>query len=173
MLRFLICMPAMAITFTAVAGEASRKPPAQATENSEPFVGMAGTAAMEPQSVSATNQSVRRSPDGLYRIDALVNGARINFIVDTGSSVVVLTQADAKRAGLAAVDAPRVDVATANGASSMRMTTIRDLRIGSESMTSIQAAIVDQGLPSSLLGQSALAKLEAMSIRDGKLRLGS
>jgi clan AA aspartic protease (TIGR02281 family) len=173
MLRFLLCLPAMAITFTAVGGEAGRRAPEPVEQQSDPFVGMTATEATDFQDNGADVEGVRRSPDGLYRIDALVNGARVNFIVDTGSSVVVLTPADARRVGLAGTNAPRVDVATANGASSMRMTVIRDLRIGKDSMTGVQAAIVDQGLPSSLLGQSALAKLETLSIRGGTLKFGS
>jgi len=173
MLRFLLCLPAAVITFTAVAGEASRRAPAPVAGPSNPFVGMTATPAAVADENIAPPEGVRRSPDGLYRVDAWVNGERINFIVDTGSSIVVLTQADARRVGLAGVDAPRVDVATANGASSMRMTKIRKLRIGNESMTSVQAAIVDQGLPSSLLGQSALSRLESLSIRGGTLKFGS
>ncbi len=173
MLRFLLCLPATAITFTAIAGEVDRQSPAPAVDASRAFVGMTTPAASEVADFTIGDREAHRSADGLFRVNALVNGARINFIVDTGSSVVVLTREDARRVGLADIDAPRLDVATANGASSMRMTVIRDLRVGRDRLKGVRAAIVDEGLPTSLLGQSALAKLGSLSIRDGKLSIGS
>src|SRR5262245_61660732 len=45
---------------------------------------------------------ITRDALGQYRLQALVNGAPIEFMVDTGASHVVLAPADATRAGLRA-----------------------------------------------------------------------
>lgn len=170
MLRLLLCVPAVAITVTAVAGEVARPLAVERVRPSAQFAS-ASRDVFTKGVADASGQSIERSPDGLYRVEGIVNGKKVDFIVDTGSSVVVLTPADAHRVGLAQRDAPRVDVETANGATSMRMTTIGELRLGTRSMSSVEAAIVDGGLSTSLLGQSALSRIESLTLRGGKLSL--
>src|SRR5579862_4343917 len=55
-----------------------------------------------PTAVELDNSSLRivASDDGHYRVDGLVNGASVQFLVDTGASVVLLTPDDARRAGI-------------------------------------------------------------------------
>ncbi|GAA6196803.1 TIGR02281 family clan AA aspartic protease [Pseudophaeobacter arcticus] len=43
--------------------------------------------------------TVPRSQDGHYYLTLMVNGARVEFLVDTGASEVVLSTQDARRAG--------------------------------------------------------------------------
>ena len=60
--------------------------------------------------------SVPRAGDGHYYLTLEINGAQIDFVVDTGATNIVLTQADAKRAGLVLSDLAYFDRAmTANG----------------------------------------------------------
>jgi aspartyl protease family protein len=46
-----------------------------------------------------------RAADGHFYAEAIVNGAPVRFIVDTGATRVALTKADAQRAGLTFTDA--------------------------------------------------------------------
>lgn len=48
--------------------------------------------------------TLERAADGHFYVDAQVNGAAVRFLVDTGASSLVLTQADAQRAGIGAGD---------------------------------------------------------------------
>ena len=60
--------------------------------------------------------TIPQSPDGHYRLALDVNGARIDFVVDTGASEIVLSKADAARAGLDPDNMPYYGRAyTANG----------------------------------------------------------
>lgn len=52
---------------------------------------------------------------GHFITTALVNGVTLRFIVDTGASMVTLSTADAKRAGVAYLSAPKGYLQTANG----------------------------------------------------------
>ena len=65
----------------------------------------------EPQVGQGGSVIVTRRLGGDFAVAAKVNGARISLIFDTGASVVVLTGADAKRAGVEidnlAYDVPR------------------------------------------------------------------
>lgn len=44
--------------------------------------------------------SISRSGDGHFYLQALANGEQIDFVVDTGATEIVLTLADAERAGI-------------------------------------------------------------------------
>lgn len=50
--------------------------------------------------VDAGRVEVPRAPDGHYYLTLDVNGAAIEFLVDTGASQVVLNERDARRAGI-------------------------------------------------------------------------
>ncbi|MEM9639330.1 MAG: TIGR02281 family clan AA aspartic protease, partial [Pseudomonadota bacterium] len=59
---------------------------------------------------------VPRGPDGHYYIAAEVNGAPVQFVLDTGASTLVLTREDAAAAGLSVDDLNFTNRAmTANG----------------------------------------------------------
>ena len=73
----------------------------------------------EPQVGQGGEVIVNRRLSGEFSIAAKVDGARVTFLFDTGASMVVLTAADARKAGIdtrgLAFDVP---VATANGSRS-------------------------------------------------------
>jgi aspartyl protease family protein len=104
-------------------------------------------------------------------VDAAVNSAPLRMLVDTGASLVTLTVADARAAG---IDPGRVvfnaRVNTANGAARMAPVTLREIRIGQLSVYDVPAAIL-QNLNVSLLGMSFLARLQSYEMRDGKLTI--
>jgi aspartyl protease family protein len=59
---------------------------------------------------------VARNAQGHFDVDGRVNGRRIDFVVDTGASVVALTARDAARLGIRpARNAFVAEVTTANG----------------------------------------------------------
>ena len=110
-----------------------------------------------------------RDADGLFYLTASVNGEAVRFAVDTGASVVVLSQADATRAGIAgADDAP--DIATANGTAAMRAGNARNLRIGARSFGPVPVTIAPQGNVS-LIGESILARYREIRIDGNRMEL--
>lgn len=104
-------------------------------------------------------------------IDAAVNGAVVRLLVDTGASLVTLTPADARAAGIdPAALAFTGRASTANGPVRMAPVMLREIRIGQLSIADVPAAVLEN-LNVSLLGMSFLGRLQSYEMRDGKLTI--
>ena len=104
-------------------------------------------------------------------LDAAVNGASVRLLVDTGASLVTLTPADARAAGIAPGELVfNYRVSTANGFARMASVTLREIRIGQLSIYDVPAAVLEH-LNISLLGMSFLSRLQSYEMRDGKLTI--
>lgn len=110
---------------------------------------------------------VERSEDGLFYVEAQVNGAPVHFVVDSGASVVILSAADAARAAVGGRDG--VNVQTAGGASPMRRAQIKQVVLAGQKLTDVEAAIVNRNLKVSLLGQSVLSQLASVTFKGNRL----
>jgi aspartyl protease family protein len=104
-------------------------------------------------------------------LDAAVNGAPVRMLVDTGASLVTLTPADARAAGINPASlAYNGHVQTANGPARMAPVTLREIRIGQLSIYNVPAAVLEK-VNVSLLGMSFLSRLQGYEMRDGKLTI--
>ena len=104
-------------------------------------------------------------------LDAVVNGASMRFLVDTGASLVTLTLADARAAGLTPGELVfNRRASTANGPVRMAPVTLREIRLGQLSIGEVPAAVIEN-LNVSLLGMSFLARLQSYEMRGGKLTI--
>jgi len=116
---------------------------------------------------------VARSNGGDFAIAAQINGARVHMVLDTGASSVVLTQSDAKAAGLP-IDLLdySVSIDTANGRTRAAPVTLDHLAIGSLEEKSVEALVVQPGqLQTSLLGMSFLNRLQSWQVVGDRLVL--
>ena len=130
----------------------------------------AASPAAAPRRISATDpvtapapRQLQRGPDGHFYADAQVNGTMIHFIVDTGASVVVLTAADAQRAGLQ-LPSVRAVAMGAGGPIEIIPVTLDRVAVGGLEARGVQAAVAE-ATPVSLLGQSYLQRLASVEIR--------
>ncbi len=128
---------------------------------SEPVVGKGGEAI------------VGQRLGGEFAVTAHINGARATLIFDTGASMVVLTTADARRAGInvagLAYDLP---VTTANGRAMTAEVRLDEIAVGPIVMRKLPALVAKPGaLAESLLGMSFLERLKSYSVERGKLIL--
>jgi aspartyl protease family protein len=116
---------------------------------------------------------IARGQRGEFQVTAEINGARVNTILDTGASQVVLTQEAAKTAGLPLeVLSYSVAVETANGRTRAAPVTLDRLAIGGIVERSVPALVAQPGqLRTSLLGMSFLNRLEGWEVRGDKLLL--
>lgn len=124
-----------------------------------------------PPPGSPTEFVLHRSSDGHFYADADVNGAAVRFLVDTGSSTIALSEADAKKAGITV--APGEFELIGEGASGMvrgKETTIDKLSIGGIEQQQVKAAVVE-GATTSLLGADYLDSMDEIIIRKGDMTL--
>jgi aspartyl protease family protein len=129
-------------------------------------------ASAPPSNTPASNTIVYTANErGHVVLDAAVNGAPVRMLVDTGASLVTLTPADARAAGInPATLAFNGHVQTANGAARMAPVTLREIRIGQLSIYDVPAGVLEN-LNVSLLGVSFLSRLQGYEMRDGKLTI--
>jgi len=115
---------------------------------------------------------VPRQPDGHYYLTLELNGARIPFVVDTGATDMVLTRADAARAGLEPDTLNFIGRAnTANGTVRTAPVEIGTVRLGDITDTNVRASVNGGEMSGSLLGMGYLEKWGKIEISGGELRL--
>lgn len=116
---------------------------------------------------------LERRADGHFYADASIDGARINFLVDTGASFVALTGQDAEAIGLHWDEADMMLVGRgASGDVRGVPVNIERLEVGGLEARDVQAAIVPHGLDISLLGQSFLQQIGNVEINGDEMKLG-
>jgi aspartyl protease family protein len=116
---------------------------------------------------------VARTNAGDFDVSARVNGVHVPMVLDTGASSVVLTQQDAKAAGLPLeVLNYTVSIDTANGRTRAAEVTLDRLAVGGLEERSVEALIVQPGqLRTSLLGMSFLNRLQSWQVSGDRLIL--
>ena len=114
---------------------------------------------------------VNRRLSGEFAIAGRVNGARATLLFDTGASAVVLTAADARRAGIPAAGLSfDVPVATANGSAMAAEVRIDRIAVGPIVMRNVPALVARPGaLDESLLGMSFLERLKSYTVERDRL----
>lgn len=123
------------------------------------------------QFVAAKVKTVQIWPDvnGMYSVNGTINGAAIDFLVDTGATTIALNAFDAKRLNLDyKAKGKRVMVETASGRSGVYLLTLDMTTVGQIKLYNVQAIVFEGAQPSTaLLGQSFLNRVEMK--RDGVL----
>lgn len=114
----------------------------------------------------APARTIRRHADGLFYVEAEANGQSIRFVVDTGATVVVLNREDAEKLGLPFDSlAGKGSIRTVGGSTDMRWAKIPRLDMAGKRIEQLNAAVIDKGLPVSLMGQNALEQLGTVTLR--------
>jgi aspartyl protease family protein len=116
--------------------------------------------------------AVGRGEDGAFYVIGKVNGAPVRFVVDTGSTDIVLSPSDAERAGLhPSEDSFSLPSQTANGVGYGAPATVDSLSVGPIRMTDVPVQINKAPMGASLLGMSFLRRLDSFEVRDDRLFL--
>jgi aspartyl protease family protein len=114
---------------------------------------------------------IARGRGGDFHVQTQVNGVPVYMVLDTGASAVVLTQDDAKAAGLP-LDLLHytVEIETANGHARAAEVSLKQVSVGFISESAVPALIAQPGqLKESLLGMSFLNRLESYEMRGDKV----
>ena len=152
----------------------SPEPPApaeaSAAETTTPRV--ASLAVDTPPASSARRMATIRSrPDGHYWTRALVNKkSTVEFMVDTGASVVALTYKDAQKMGLRPDKLDyRWEIRTAGGITMGASVKIDSIQINQVHIKNVDAMVLRSDLQQSLLGMSFLRELYSYEFRGDRL----
>ena len=116
--------------------------------------------------------AARRAGDGLFYATLSVNGRPVRFLIDTGSTHMVLSAGDARRVGALDRDAPAADLTTVGGKRSARWARVDTVEAGSIQVDAVDAIVTDGGLATSLLGQDILSRLGPLRIEGDELTVG-
>ncbi len=101
---------------------------------------------------------LKRGLDGHYRAEAMINGKKIEVLIDTGATGVAISQGVADKLNLKSINAIRTN--TANGDSIGYMVRLNSVKVGGVEANDV-AAMIAPGLDGDvLLGMSFLGRMD-------------
>lgn len=113
-----------------------------------------------------------RSRDSHFYADADVDGTNIRFLVDSGASIVALTRSDAEAIG---IDVDRLPISgsarTAGGDVPLRAVTLDSIDISGVEVRDVRAAVIDNDMGVSLLGQTYLSRIGSVTVEGDTMTL--
>lgn len=101
---------------------------------------------------------LQRGIDGHYRAEALINGQKVNVLVDTGATGVAISQAVADKLKLKSISA--ITTSTANGDTVGYMVRLASIKLGGIEAKSVSALIIPGLQGDALLGMSFLGRMD-------------
>jgi aspartyl protease family protein len=98
--------------------------------------------------------------NGHFRTIGQINGKSVEFMVDTGASVVSLGQVEADLLGIDYKNGKPGMTRTANGSLPTRMIVLNSVRVGDVEIANVEAAVTPGSLGIVLLGNSFLTRFQ-------------
>jgi aspartyl protease family protein len=131
-------------------------------------------AAIQPATHKGT-LAVAADHRGQFMVHPQIDGFRIKMLVDTGASLIALTDADARNLGLKLKPADyKLPLKTANGVVRGAQVMLKEIRMGDIIVRNVEATVLPpQALEVSLLGTSFLKRLAGYEVSAGRLVLRS
>ena len=121
-------------------------------------------AAPPPQQTSSGYRTVTLRDDGRghFQVEANVDGRRIEFLVDTGASVIALRESAAAKLGIhPAVRDYTAKASTANGVVKAAPVMLNRVEVNGITVRDVMAFVMpDEGLSTNLLGMSFLSRVK-------------
>ena len=152
---------------------------AQMADKMTPTPALASTASRKAAPVETPAQSgsrslsISRDSRGHFQTEGRIDGQRLDFMVDTGASVIALNETSAARFGLRPSRGDyNATVTTANGTIKAAHTRLAMVDIGGLVVRDVDAMVLpDQALSENLLGLSFLSRLKRFEYANGKMVL--
>jgi aspartyl protease family protein len=126
-----------------------------------------------PASTGRRSHTIPKDSRGHFSTDGRVDGRRIGFMVDTGASVIALTESSAAQVGIRPLRSDyNAPVSTANGVVKGARARLASVDIGGLEVRDVDAMVLpDNVLSENLLGLSYLSRLRRFEYAGGKLVL--
>jgi aspartyl protease family protein len=152
---------------------------AQVADKMTPTPAAASTSARKaapvemPAPSASRSLSIPRDSRGHFQTEGRIDGQRIDFMVDTGASVIALNESSAARFGLRPSRGDyNATVTTANGTIKAARTRLAMVELGGLVVRDVEAMVLpDEALSENLLGLSFLSKLKRFEYANGKIVL--
>jgi aspartyl protease family protein len=134
---------------------------------------MVPSAPASSPSTGYRTHTIHRDQRGHFQTDARIEGRSVSFMVDTGASVVALTEKDAALIGVRpSFGDYTVQVSTANGTVKAARARLVSVDIGGLVVRDVDALVLpDTALRENLLGLSYLSRLKRFEYANGRLVL--
>ncbi|MGH6790216.1 MAG: TIGR02281 family clan AA aspartic protease [Pseudolabrys sp.] len=131
------------------------------------------TAHAPKSDVGSRSLTLSSDRNGHFATEAEVDGRRLNFIVDTGASLVTLRESDAATLGIRPTPNDYTEnVATANGHIKAARAQLNRLEVGDITVYDVSALVLpDEALGQNLLGVSFLSRLRRYEYANGRMIL--
>jgi aspartyl protease family protein len=126
----------------------------------------------DANAASSGSMTIARGENGHFNVEAVIDGRRMEFLVDTGASVIALRERDAARLGIHPSQREyTTNVATANGNVRAARVELNRVELGSLTVRNVAALVLpDEALGQNLLGMSFLSRVR-WEHRNGRLVL--
>ena len=99
-------------------------------------------------------------PGGHFLAGGSINGRAVQFLVDTGATMVAMSFADAQRIGLKYQDGQRIGISTANGQAIGYHVSLDSVRVNDVTVYNVDAVVQPADMPVVLLGNSFLGRFQ-------------
>jgi aspartyl protease family protein len=119
------------------------------------------------------SHTIPKDSRGHFSTEGRIDGRRIGFMVDTGASVIALTESSAAQVGIRPLRSDyNAPVSTANGVVKGARARLASVNIGGLEVRDVEAMVLpDNILSENLLGLSYLSRLRRFEYSGGKLVL--
>ncbi len=97
---------------------------------------------------------------GHFQANGQINGRGVTFLVDTGATLIALSQAEAERLGLNYAKGQRIGLRTANGDTVGWRIALDSVRLGDVEVFNVEAVVQPAPMPFILLGNSFLTRFQ-------------
>ena len=104
---------------------------------------------------------------GHFMTSGMINGRAVQFMVDSGATLVALSEREAGHIGLDLRKARRGVTQTANGTVPVHLLSLDSIRVGEVVLSNVPAVVVSADMPYVLLGNSFLQRFRMQ--RDGNV----
>jgi aspartyl protease family protein len=170
MRNIMIFAAAMIFLGTFMADIADRMTPARAS-SAQPAPAAMAAPVVTP--ASGRTLSIEHDARGHFTTEGRIEGQRINFMVDTGASMIALNESSAARFGLRpSLGDYKSTVTTANGTVKGARTRIAMVDVGGLVVRDVDAMVLpDEALSENLLGLSFLKQLKRVEYANGTMVL--
>ncbi|ARP98803.1 retropepsin-like aspartic protease family protein [Pseudorhodoplanes sinuspersici] len=172
-MRSIIVFAGLVLAAAGLIAHVLDRDPPPAAKATAPSSVAAVTVGKAPSSSAARSVTIPRDPRGHFQVGGRIDGRRVDFMVDTGASVIALTEREAVRLGIRpSRDAFTAQVKTANGTVKAAPVMLNTVDIDGLVVRNVQALVVPgNALSENLLGLSYLTKLKRFEYANGKLVL--